>query len=1022
MSGLSSRYESLQIAKAFREYYRKIAVIVGADTQEDTQDSAVHGANKGGDVVAQRYRIRILGEDSPDKDVTKLPVAYPLQLNSALGGQSIGIIRYPPNTYVYVSKDPNSGTYQIEQVVPNFIRNLLDYDEQSPGVSALSGFVPDSAIPESLHLGTFKHELFGTQKTSEFSEKESKSLNTETPTMPSACAPVNTAGVNDAIDRLIKEVEELNTGLLGDDSFLQTSQDFLNDAQNATVASGIEIGGEDYDISINSAAQDISQIIAALMKEMQKWVLRKVSSAVNLATGNMPLSTRYIVNEVKDKALSALACLFYNVLLGLEDLVGEILSTIIDKILNATTCLVENILGGIIGEVIGSLTGLIDSILGPISDLVGSVIDFTTELLDFVISILDLVKCPVENICPSTDKWDFLDGSSAPRETIDFENVFNQAKSVAETAANTVGNVTATFDELTDGYTFTNDDGSIFDPLADINAGTIWQNVVDGSCSTGAVDCGPPTVNFWGGDGDGGSGNAVINAVGEIIGVDIVSAGNYSSEPFIEFEDPCGIGQGATGEVVIGPVTTTSNPNNDSDTADGGDGAGTGVARDGTDTGVAGDGVDGGTAGDGVDTGVDGTTGEGTTTDITYDITDVQGSITILSSLKDVITVTRYNEGVTGTEGHPVGSIGYYIDIKNLGDPVLTFDMVDKTTRASSLIASDNSIAISQGYPQQESDTRFKIAFDMTNSLESGRQATFARGFNITVTGNGIVDVVITDPGYGYENIPCGNKGGAGRVWADRCQTTVRRANYSWDIPYSTGRTITVYYGDEVSLPGEDTIVIDKDFTEDKIPGCIITGTNPELKNMISFDYKTGKVYEVGVRHQFDFETDAQKAFAEGYTEQDIRFFLENKFFLRIDQEMRDKLLDPEWGKIPEFSVTFTAPECPNDCPPNNGSDVVSTLGNVVVKNGGFGYGDGDTISIDGAEGDLIIQNGRITGVNITNPGIGFTTLPSIRINTGTGFNADLKPVLRFFNPNDSGFAVPFGTPTLRVIDCVGKV
>jgi len=33
-----------------------------------------------------------------------------------------------------------------------------------------------------------------------------------------------------------------------------------------------------------------------------------------------------------------------------------------------------------------------------------------------------------------------------------------------------------------------------------------------------------------------------------------------------------------------------------------------------------------------------------------------------------------------------------------------------------------------------------------------------------------------------------------------------------------------------------------------------------------------------------------------------------------------------------------------------------------------------------------------------------------------------LKPVLRFFNPNDSGFAVPFGTPTLKVIDCVGKV
>ena len=45
--GLSSKYESLQIAKGFAEHYRKIAVIVGTSAQEETQDSAVHGANQG---------------------------------------------------------------------------------------------------------------------------------------------------------------------------------------------------------------------------------------------------------------------------------------------------------------------------------------------------------------------------------------------------------------------------------------------------------------------------------------------------------------------------------------------------------------------------------------------------------------------------------------------------------------------------------------------------------------------------------------------------------------------------------------------------------------------------------------------------------------------------------------------------------------------------------------------------------------------------------------------------------------
>ena len=886
--GLSSRYESLQIAKGFAEHYRKIAVIVGTTAQEETQDSAVHGANQGGDVVAQRYRIRILGEDPPDKPENRLPLAYPLQLNSGLGAQNVGIIRYTPNTFVYVSKDPNSGTYQIEAVVPNFVRNLLDDGRnQAQGVAALSGFIPGrSIVPDtSVTTNPTKNELFGTQKTSRFSDKEAKQSNTKTPTMPKACAPVNTAGINDAIDSLIQQVEELRTGLLGEDSFLQTSQDFINDVQNFNVASGIGIGGEEYDISIATAAQDISQIIAALMQEMRKWVIRKVSSLVNEAIGNVPLSTRYIANEVKDKALSALSCLFYRILLGLEDLIGGILSNILERILNAASCLVENILGGIIGEIIGRITGLINSILGPISNLIGQAIDFTSQLLDFVIDIIDLIRCPVENICPSTDNWDFLNGSKSGMAPLDFNSVFNQATSIAESAANTVGNVTATFDELLDDWNFYSADGSVFDPLGDINAGTIWQSVIDGSCNTGAIDCGPPKVNFFGGNGSGGAGNAVINAAGEILGVQMLLPGNYSSSPLIEFEDACGNGNGATGVVIIN--------------SGGGDDGGSDIDD--------GDGIDDNGGGDDGDDG-----------------------------------------------GTPPG---------------------------------------------------------------------------------GIINVVITDPGFGYEGYPYGDKGGGGRVWANRCQTTVHRANYKWDLPYSLGQTVRVGYGDEVTLPGQETIVIDADFTEDKIPGCIINGVNPKLKDMQNFDYTFGRKYDYGIRHQFGFQVDAQRAFAEGFTEQDIRFFLENKFFLRVGRIMRENLLDPNWGKIPEFSVTFTAPGCPPGTPedPNlppgapgdDGDQVISEIDFIYVENPGFGYNDGDTLLIgdgDNGSADLIIQNGEIIGANITNPGIGFTSLPSMRINTETGYNAVLKPVLRFINPNDAGFVVPLGTPTLQVIDCVGKV
>ena len=100
---------------------------------------------------------------------------------------------------------------------------MEDGRNQAQGVAALSGFIPgQSVVPDtSRTTNPTINELFGTQKTSKFSDQEAKPLNTTTPTMPKACAPVNTAGVNDAIDRLIKQIEELRTGLLGEDSFFK---------------------------------------------------------------------------------------------------------------------------------------------------------------------------------------------------------------------------------------------------------------------------------------------------------------------------------------------------------------------------------------------------------------------------------------------------------------------------------------------------------------------------------------------------------------------------------------------------------------------------------------------------------------------------------------------------------------------------------------------------------------------------------------------------------------------------------
>ena len=66
------------------------------------------------------------------------------------------------------------------------------------------------------------------------------------------------------------------------------------------------------------------------------------------------------------------------------------------------------------------------------------------------------------------------------------------------------------------------------------------------------------------------------------------------------------------------------------------------------------------------------------------------------------------------------------------------------------------------------------------------------------------------------------------------------------------------------------------------IPGCIIKGTNPKIKDMSEFDYTVGKTYDKGIKHQFGAFRDLKDAKKQGFSDQDVRFFLTNKFFLRV--------------------------------------------------------------------------------------------------------------------------------------------
>lgn len=235
------------------------------------------------------------------------------------------------------------------------------------------------------------------------------------------------------------------------------------------------------------------------------------------------------------------------------------------------------------------------------------------------------------------------------------------------------------------------------------------------------------------------------------------------------------------------------------------------------------------------------------------------------------------------------------------------------------------------------------------------RNITNPDGSVTQVVEDGIVDVVIEDPGAGYLAAPNGNKGGDGRTFSKYGETIIKRADGSYDIPYKAGEEIILKAGDEVQ-----------------------TCDNPP-------------------------------------------------YIVSSDQ-------------------TIVAPECPNynsrpTQNPSSGSSLNNQSGNytvvlqikrIEILEPGFGYSEGDTITITPDNGALLRpvfnSSGTLDKVEVLNGGIGFTEFPDIYINSDTGYNARLVPVFDFIKVSDVEqideeiLKAVSQNKVISVVDCVGKV
>ena len=304
---------------------------------------------------------------------------------------------------------------------------------------------------------------------------------------------------------------------------------------------------EDWiDDKLVEGAKIVAGAIKWLFTEIEKFVIARFNSAAKKFYNFLMPNEQPLLKEGMEKGSDIIACLFKKLMAALFDIAMNFLKGAVDRVVNTAECVVTNFLGGLLGQ----LTGMINGALGQAFDLVGGIIDGIGGIVDGALSIaggalqlitdvLSFLNCEEKPECDTVENWSIWDGANAG------VGLGDDFSSLIENITNVAGGISDAVNP--DNFDFNLDFNSLFDSA--------------GSCFTGPKVCGPPTASIFG-SGTGAAVNLIVSGGGEILGADVVSSGyDYIiGNTYSKVSDGCGIGQGATIDLVFGGTLPDGTP------------------------------------------------------------------------------------------------------------------------------------------------------------------------------------------------------------------------------------------------------------------------------------------------------------------------------------------------------------------------------------------------------------------------------------------------------------------------------
>ena len=303
----------------------------------------------------------------------------------------------------------------------------------------------------------------------------------------------------------------------------------LNEA--STYIDPIYGGIVDIKSEVQLATNRIHNSMTKLIRRGRSWLIQDTLDKLDKRMeDSVDKFNQVVLGQATNALTSVIFCNIEKIQDELQDYLSKSLENMIGQVLDVPICGIENFMG----DMFGQINNLIDSSLGGMFDQLNNIqgggIALPSETFSKAIRFANILT----NILD-------CDKANCPPEPTSYSSKGGVSKAIEDS-----------FDNIIDKVGL----NSKLTPLLDSIDNAIEASPSAPDCNTNVLKCGPPRVDFVGGGGQGASGSAIVNALGQIIGVAINGPGfGFETPPLLSFFDSCDKGSGGGGYPVMGPVS-----------------------------------------------------------------------------------------------------------------------------------------------------------------------------------------------------------------------------------------------------------------------------------------------------------------------------------------------------------------------------------------------------------------------------------------------------------------------------------